>query len=194
MNRTWTRWLLPALCSTVFACSGSNESELNNELGTLEAGAVTDAAQPSGDAEDDLPDADDSAVTTEADAAEDASVAAEVDAAPVVTQGPYCGDGRTDEGESCDDGERNSNTAPDACRLNCLPARCGDAVTDTREQCDDGVAKNSNHEPNACRVDCTSPRCGDGVLDDAKGEECDTGPARSNTASGACRLDCKKAR
>jgi cysteine-rich repeat protein len=32
-----------------------------------------------------------------------------------------CGNGSIDQGEDCDDGAANSDTAPDACRLNCHP-------------------------------------------------------------------------
>ncbi|MBN2496018.1 MAG: hypothetical protein JXR96_15605, partial [Deltaproteobacteria bacterium] len=50
----------------------------------------------------------------------------------------YCGDGVLDEdlGETCDRGAENSNEIPDACRLDCQPARCGDGVLDEGELCD----------------------------------------------------------
>lgn len=53
--------------------------------------------------------------------------------------GGACGDGVTDPsaGELCDLGDENSDTAPDGCRTNCLPARCGDGVVDQGESCDD---------------------------------------------------------
>ena len=52
-----------------------------------------------------------------------------VDAACAVSR---CGDGFLDRaaGEECDDGGRNSDTAPDACRTTCKRARCGDGVLD----------------------------------------------------------------
>ncbi len=52
------------------------------------------------------------------------------------TNEPVCGNGVPDPGEECDDGSSNSNTVPDACRLNCTNPRCGDGVVDTGEACD----------------------------------------------------------
>jgi cysteine-rich repeat protein len=109
----------------------------------------------------------------------------------VVVADPACGDGQLNPGEACDRGAANSDTAPDACRVNCQLARCGDGVVDGSEVCDQG-ARNSDDEPDACREDCTRPRCGDGTLDD--GEECDTGAERSDSEPGACRMDCRDAR
>ncbi len=54
-----------------------------------------------------------------------------------VLVGPSCGDGVVDDGEACDDGEANSDTAPDACRTTCTLPTCGDGVTDAEEGCDD---------------------------------------------------------
>jgi hypothetical protein len=104
---------------------------------------------------------------------------------------PDCGNGELDDGEECDDGAANSNSEPDACRLDCTRAHCGDGVTDSGEECDDGTG-NSDTVPDACRLDCTRARCGDGVTDG--GEECDDGAGNSDTAPDACRLDCTRAR
>jgi cysteine-rich repeat protein len=74
---------------------------------------------------------------------------------------PFCGDGRLDPGEQCDDG--NDDDA-DACRTDCRPASCGDGVVQRGvEECDDGRA-NHPSEPTACRPDCHEPACGDGAL------------------------------
>ena len=81
-----------------------------------------------------------------------------------------CGNGVLDPGESCDEGEGNSDVLPDACRTTCLWATCGDGVVDTGEQCDAGE-RNSDVEPDMCRESCRIPTCGDGVID--SGEECD---------------------
>jgi hypothetical protein len=51
-----------------------------------------------------------------------------------------CGDGDLDPGEVCDDGGRNDDSEPDACRSDCRLAHCGDGVVDTDELCDDGQA------------------------------------------------------
>jgi cysteine-rich repeat protein len=102
-----------------------------------------------------------------------------------------CGNGMLDPGEECDEGARNSNTEPGACRLSCAHPKCGDGVQDANETCDNGAA-NSDGEPNACRSACSSAACGDGVVDPP--EECDTGPARSDTEASACRSNCRAAR
>src|SRR5262245_38589365 len=80
--------------------------------GTVEelADAGVDAA---GDADADSDgDAD---AEADADADTDADGDAEVD--------PVCGDGRLDDGEACDDGNRSN---ADDCVGDCIEARCGD--------------------------------------------------------------------
>ena len=49
---------------------------------------------------------------------------------------PVCGNGVLEINEECDNGARNSDTAPDACRTNCKRAYCGDKVIDTFEDCE----------------------------------------------------------
>lgn len=67
-----------------------------------------------------------------------------------------CGDGRTDPGESCDLGQRNSN-APDAtCRVDCSLARCGDRIIDASEQCDDGNRIGADGCSQSCRLERTA--------------------------------------
>jgi cysteine-rich repeat protein len=65
---------------------------------------------------------------------------------------PGCGDGVVDDGEACDDGPANSDTAADACRSDCSLARCGDGTVDAQETCDDG---------NASGGDGCTPWCAD---------------------------------
>ena len=96
----------------------------------------------------------------------------------------WCGDGETDTGEECDDGEDNADDEPDACRSHCAFAWCGDGVVDTGEECDDGE-DNSDDEPDACRLDCDAPVCGDGVTD--IGEACDLGVLNGGDD---CGFDC----
>jgi cysteine-rich repeat protein len=100
----------------------------------------------------------------------------------------FCGDGITDEGEECDDGAKNSDVLPGACRSNCKLPFCGDGVVDAGELCDDGE-ENSDMTPDACRTNCTPPFCGDAVTDST--EECDLGPANSDVLPDVCRLSCK---
>jgi cysteine-rich repeat protein len=102
--------------------------------------------------------------------------------------GDACGNGRLDDGEGCDDGLGNDDTAPGACRSDCRPARCGDGVVDPGEGCDDGEG-NDDKKANACRTDCRLPYCGDGVRDE--GEECDWGAANDDTMATACRTNCR---
>jgi cysteine-rich repeat protein len=96
---------------------------------------------------------------------------------------PCCGDGTTQAGEDCDDGN-TSNT--DACLNNCSAATCGDGFVRTGvEQCDQG-AGNSNAPDAACRTDCQPRRCGDGIVDTAAGEQCDSGGSPSAVCSATC--------
>lgn len=100
---------------------------------------------------------------------------------------PVCGDGVMDKarGEECDDGASNS-TAPNACRPDCTLAPCGDGIVDTAfgEECDDGNAIVDD----GCDPNCRVSGCGNGILN--AGEECDNGPANSDTIPDHCRLDC----
>jgi len=50
----------------------------------------------------------------------------------------FCGDGKLDPGEKCDEGEENSNLPNARCRTNCMRAGCGDGIVDGGESCDDG--------------------------------------------------------
>jgi len=97
-----------------------------------------------------------------------------------------CGDGLVTAGlgEECDDGERNSDTAPDACRAaTCRRATCGDGVVDHDEECDDGNIDSGD----GCRGDCGKVEiCGDGIIDD--GEQCDDGNANPRDGCGGCRV------
>ncbi|MEW5849828.1 MAG: Ig-like domain-containing protein [Myxococcota bacterium] len=79
---------------------------------------------------------------------------------------PDCGDGLLDPGEACDNGGSNSDTVPDACRMDCTLAACGDDVTDSGERCDDGNLDNGD----GCDSNCTPTACGNGILTD--GETC----------------------
>lgn len=101
-----------------------------------------------------------------------------------------CGDGIVSTGEACDDGAANSDTIPDACRLDCTKPACGDGVIDSDEECDDGAA---NGDDKTCSTTCTYTKlmCGDGVVD--IGEECDDGADNSDTAPDACRTNCEAA-
>jgi len=158
---------------------------------TTDADAVDEDTGPGVDADADEPD------TT---AAADTSPAG------------FCGDGEVQDGEECDDGAANSDTAPDACRTDCTEARCGDGVADTGEVCDGADVRGTtcvaldagafSAGVPACATDCsaldTSPCvpigavCGDGVRD--PGEECDGfdfgGATCANLGLGVGALSC----
>ncbi len=60
-----------------------------------------------------------------------------------------CGDGVTDTGEDCDDGNGDNS---DACRNDCLFNTCGDGVVDPGEECDEDDAAACTGQ---CLEDCT---------------------------------------
>jgi cysteine-rich repeat protein len=99
---------------------------------------------------------------------------------------PICGNGVIEPGETCDDGNSNSNTTPNACRTDCSNPVCGDGITDTNfnEECDDADSIDNNQ----CTNNCTISVCGDGIVTD--GEECDDGPNNSDVNPDACRTIC----
>ena len=79
---------------------------------------------------------------------------------------PRCGDGITQDGEECDDG--NTDNA-DRCTSDCMAAACGDGFVQPGESCDDGNA----NELDDCRNNCVPTECGGGVVE--AGEECKVG-------------------
>lgn len=121
-----------------------------------------------------------------------------------------CGNGVHDQGEECDDGAKNSDTAPGACRTDCTLPKCNDGVVDVRkadagfdEQCDcgpdaEGGACDIEFEGRPARCEgCRLSYCGDGFQDndgiDGKtgtldDELCDAGPFNSDglPAGAAC--------
>jgi cysteine-rich repeat protein len=100
----------------------------------------------------------------------------------------FCGDAVIDDdrSERCDNGVSNSDTEPDACRVDCSEAHCGDAVIDAGEGCDNGTA-NSDTVADTCRSDCQLPSCGDGVVDLLVSEACDDG---NLVDADGCEADC----
>jgi cysteine-rich repeat protein len=100
-----------------------------------------------------------------------------------------CGNGNLDAGEACDDGANNSNSEPNACRLDCTNPSCGDIVTDSGEGCDDGNIQAGD----GCSATCVVERCGDGIDNNNNTEQCDNGNANSDTTPDACRTDCQRA-
>ena len=109
----------------------------------------------------------------------DASVA--IPRCSIPGEGAVCGDGVTEGGEACDDGNDDPH---DACTNSCQTAACGDTVVQVGvEQCDPGLSPNAG-----CDANCTIAYCGDGQENSARGEACDTGMEGRSTA--ACDADC----
>ncbi|MFA6534142.1 MAG: DUF4215 domain-containing protein, partial [Patescibacteria group bacterium] len=100
----------------------------------------------------------------------------------------WCGDGMIDFylGETCDDGQNNSNTKADGCRTDCVPAYCGDKVKDTEEECDDGNKKDGDGCSITCKIEPKRDTCGNSEV--GEGETCDDG----NTEDGdGCSATCQ---
>jgi cysteine-rich repeat protein len=102
-----------------------------------------------------------------------------------------CGDGvqQGGLGEACDNGLLdNSDSTPDACRVDCQLPSCGDAVTDpsNSEECDDANSVDGDDCSNLCQV------CGNGNV--SGDEECDDGVTNnSDVTPDACRTSCRLA-
>lgn len=95
-------------------------------------------------------------------------------------QEPVCGDGATQPGEQCDDGNAQDI---DLCSNACVAARCGDLIVQSGEQCDDGNADDLD----SCSNQCVRAVCGDGRQQ--AGEQCDDG--NGNDADG-CTNACQR--
>ncbi|MDP3245194.1 MAG: hypothetical protein Q8M83_06090 [bacterium] len=126
----------------------------------------------------------------------------------VCTKAIFCGNGRIDSGEICDDGELNNKYGKcnEGCFKKCiggtkdkkvcsenvdcpsgvcsgLTAYCGDGKRNGPEICDDGT---ENGQYGKCRLDCSGSgsKCGDKKVNSDYGEECEVG--QKKTAKGYC--------
>ena len=91
----------------------------------------------------------------------------------------YCGDGLTDPGEDCDDGNFVNG---DLCTIICTPATCGNHIQEPGEECDDGNMTNGD----GCSTTCEVNVCGNGMPE--SGEQCDD----SNLVNGdGCSSTCQ---
>lgn len=90
-----------------------------------------------------------------------------------------CGNGALDAGEACDDGALNSDTAADACRSDCQPARCGDGVVDAAETCD---------AAEGCDATCGASSGGPTIPDDGCGCRAAGGPSPGGAVATALGL------
>jgi cysteine-rich repeat protein len=92
-----------------------------------------------------------------------------------------CGNGTTEPGEECDDG----NTAGgDGCDVVCdVEPGCGNGRIDPTEECDDGNTANGDGCDSVCRFEC-----GNGTID--PGEECDDSNRISfDGCSSICKIE-----
>jgi len=70
----------------------------------------------------------------------------------------FCGNGRLNSGESCDEGAKNTMTPNATCRTDCTAGRCGDRVLDTPlEICDDGNTANGDGCSSVCQTERAAP-------------------------------------
>jgi cysteine-rich repeat protein len=98
------------------------------------------------------------------------------------SDGPVCGDGVTEGGEACDDGNGNPT---DGCTNTCQVAICGDGVARQGvEQCD------TSGQTDVCDANCTTAYCGDGTTNSNRGEQCDVA---GGGFTAACDNDCTAA-
>jgi cysteine-rich repeat protein len=91
-----------------------------------------------------------------------------------------CGNGATDSGELCDDGNLVDG---DGCDSNCTPTACGNGVQDPTEECDDGNTVDGDECPASCHF--SEVNCGDCRDDDVNGKVDALDPA---CAAGALTL------
>lgn len=104
----------------------------------------------------------------------------------------WCGNGITETGELCDNGDYNSDVEPNACRTDCRTAYCGDNVVDFGESCDQEVydpswCNNSHFAPTCIPNTCGSGEQNKVVTAYGTSEACDD----HNSEDGdTCRSDC----
>lgn len=70
----------------------------------------------------------------------------------------FCGNGLTEAGEQCDEGQGNRDVPNAACRTNCSVARCGDGIVDDlQETCDDRNRVNGDGCSDSCSDERSAP-------------------------------------
>ena len=122
------------------------------------------------------------------------SVTDDVDAAVTVSASATCGNGTTETGETCDDGNTTTETCTygqtscSVCNSTCqtvagATSYCGDSNTDTTngESCDDGNTTAGDGCSASCQTETTSPVCGNSTTE--TGETCDDGNTTTETCA-----------
>jgi len=107
-----------------------------------------------------------------------------------------CGNGKIEEEEQCDDGNRNSGDGClGTCRYEtgfscygqpsiCLSV-CGDGIRIALEECDDGNGSDGDGCSSVCQIErAAAPECGNGILE--TGEECEFGFVCSSGLCDSC--------
>ncbi len=128
-----------------------------------------------------------------------------VDGKCVVTP-PFCGNGRLEPGEQCDDGNVNDgDVCSNKCLLGvgqrctydfqcdtglCVNGVCSRCATD--DQCPAGAACINGECLKSVDIAYTPNFCGNGILE--PGEACDLGAENSDAPNAACRPDCSRGR
>ncbi|MGI5830837.1 MAG: DUF4215 domain-containing protein [Bradymonadia bacterium] len=115
-----------------------------------------------------------------------------------------CGDGFVDrdEGEQCDDYNKNNGDGCDeSCQVedgyvcpyiggSCVPVGCGNSFIDEGEDCDHGEYNDAGYGETGCASNCMFPgRCGDAIVQ-AEYEKCDDGDDHNTGGYNACLRDC----
>lgn len=98
---------------------------------------------------------------------------------------PVCGNGKVEDGEECDDGNRTNG---DGCSCACKKEApvCGNGRLEDGENCDDGNTKSGDGCSSVCKKETPAPVCGNSVKED--GEECDDGNKNDyDGCSGSCK-------
>ncbi|HEX4335747.1 MAG TPA: DUF4215 domain-containing protein [Polyangiaceae bacterium] len=126
-----------------------------------------------------------------------------------VCTGTYCGNGKLDGTEECDDGNtvKGDGCEPD-CTFSCVPGVTGRDCQSTNVCIDSGTCNGATHvctpllpkapgttcntSKNCVQGNCIAPVCGDGIK--AAGEACDDGNASNTDAcTGTCTPVCGSA-
>jgi len=115
---------------------------------------------------------------------------------PTATPTPtsVCGNGRTEPGEQCDDGNRIDC---DGCESNCMLTACGNGIVCPPEQCDDGNTQNGDCCSATCQFEPVNSPCNDGLFcngaDTCAGGSCSLHAGNPCAGGAECNTTCNEA-